>query len=197
MKRLILASESPRRRDILLPYFPCLEVIPSEVDERATLAADPACLTMLLALKKAQATSAIYPEATVIGADTAVVSHGKVLGKPRNREQARDMLKELRNHAHEVITGVCLIDEANEKKRVFYDCTIVYTTDYGDDDIERYLATGEPFDKAGAYGIQGAFAPFIEGVEGSYYNVVGLPIHLVYALLKKEFGFDNYEPPCV
>jgi len=180
---LVLASASPRRREILGRFIKEFQVIPSEADERCSLS-DPGEYAVELARRKARD---VYGRVggTVIGADTVVSINGHILGKPKNGEHAFRMLKLLSGRIHRVTTGYCIIHEGKEH------CGKVVTEvkfrELDDDIIREYVKTGEPMDKAGAYGIQGKAGLFVEWIRGDYYNVVGFPLEIVWKL--REFGF--------
>lgn len=174
MKKIILASSSPRRRELLTTAGLEFEIIVREVDEsipEGTLPVDAARMT---AKKKALAVAKDYAGCIVIGADTIVVAGDKILGKPADKADACRMLRMLSGVEHEVITGVCIVcgneidNFAVTSKVKFYDLT--------DEEIEAYVATGEPKDKAGSYGIQGRGCTLVERIEGDYFNIVGLPV---------------------
>ncbi|NEZ43852.1 Maf family protein [Paenibacillus alvei] len=184
---IVMASSSPRRQELVrslgLPYV----VHPSDADE--TVAADmlPDCIVETLALRKARAVADIRRAAgeggIVIGSDTIVVLDGKVLGKPINEEDAVQMLTSLQGNAHKVYTGVAMIDAAGKHTEVAHGVTTVHMKPWTEDQIRRYVATGEPMDKAGAYGIQGIGSTLVTHIEGCYFNVVGLPLSLVSDML--------------
>lgn len=180
---LILASASPRRRELLAALGVTFEVLPSEVDE-STDERDPARVTELLAARKAEAVARLAtmpPGAVVIGSDTVVVLDGHILGKPRDASEARGMLGLLRAREHEVFSGVAIATGG----RVLSDHarTAVHMRSYSDEEVEAFIATGSPFDKAGGYAIQDeAFAP-VERFEGCRCNVVGLPLATLRGLL--------------
>lgn len=176
--KIILASASPRRRELLWQIGISFEVMVSDREERIT-AEEPADICMHLAMQKAldvreRLRGRDDSEYTIIGADTIVVLDRKILGKPKSREHAAMMLRELSGREHQVYTGVCVAK--GEDVRTFAEKTDVYVSTLSDRDIEAYIATGDPMDKAGAYGIQGVFAKHIEKIDGDYFNVVGLPI---------------------
>ena len=195
--RLILASQSPRRQELLKILNLPFEVIPSGVDE-TTAPADlaPASLARWLAEQKAKDLAARCPEAFVIGADTIVVLGEEVMGKPVDPDDARRMLRALAGHIHRVITGIAvrrdgaeplLLSDAVETEVSFRPLT--------DNEIEAYLLTGEPMDKAGAYAIQGCAALFVAAVRGDYPNIVGLPLARLAEMLR-SVGFPILgEPP--
>ncbi|KNZ69569.1 maf protein [Thermincola ferriacetica] len=189
MKEIILASASPRRRELLdavgLPY----QVQVSAIDEKIPAAMTPADTAMNLALQKAQNVAGKFASGIVIGADTIVVLNGHVLGKPKDKTDAVNMLQALRGTTHQVITGLAVIDAEDGKTVQAFEETEVCFKNISDDDINAYVATGEPMDKAGAYGIQGLGGLFVAGIRGCYFNVVGLPIPLLAEILK-GFGVD-------
>lgn len=170
---LILASQSPRRRELLQWIRRDFIVRPPQFEESAVTEANPQALAERLAAGKAHAVLA-EPGDTVIGCDTVVVFRGEVFGKPAGRADARRMLLALSGQTHEVLSGVCVRSPAGE--RVFSCCTQVTFYPLSPEEVEAYLDTGEPFDKAGAYGIQGYGALLVKGIAGDYSNVVGLPI---------------------
>lgn len=180
---LILASRSPRRREILaragIPHV----VRPAEVDESVREGEDATGYVTRLARAKAEAVEA-GPEDVVLGADTVVVLDGEILGKPAGLAEAREMLQRLAGREHEVITGVCLRTPAGVVEET--EATRVRFLPLSPQEIEEYVASGEPMDKAGAYAIQGLASKFIDRVEGCYLNVVGLPLAKVYAHLRKQ-----------
>ncbi len=192
--RLILASASPRRAEILRDAGVSFTVLSSAVDETPYPDEAPQELVQRLADAKADlvAARAVGP-AIVIAADTVVVLDGQVLGKPRSTEDARHMLEQLSGRTHSVHTGVSLIRLPDAQRLQFVETTLVHFSRLTADEISRYLATEEPYDKAGAYAIQGRAARFIPRIEGCYYNVVGLPLeHLLAAL--RELGWTENEP---
>jgi nucleoside triphosphate pyrophosphatase len=178
---LILASASPRRRELLERISPRFVVRPSDVEER--LAGGPLTdAVAALALEKARSVARDAVGSTVLGADTIVVVEGEVLGKPRDADDATRMLRRLRGQEHVVITGVAVVDgDASASAAVV---SRVFMARYGDDEIERYVRSGEPMDKAGAYAIQGLGGALIVGVIGSYTNVIGLPLGATRRLLE-------------
>lgn len=182
MQRLVLASKSPRRKELLdLLQIP-FEIIVSEIDETINLKGDLKKEIENLAYRKAQKVFETNQDAIVVGSDTIVVIDNEVLGKPKDKKDAFRMLKMLSGNTHEVITGVCLLSKS--KKDTFSSTTKVKFNDLSDEEIEEYLNTKEPYDKAGAYAIQGLGAKYINSIEGDYYTVMGLPIAEVYKRLK-------------
>jgi septum formation protein len=190
MKRLILASASPRRYELLSLTLLPFETYPSTLEEKMDHSLTPSRLVESLAEQKAADIFTQKPECVILGADTIVSYQNNRLGKPKNRIEAAEMLRMLSGQTHEVYTGVCLIDQT--KKVIFSVKTSVtfYTLD--ENTIDWYLNTGEPFDKAGSYGIQGSGSLLVEKIEGDYFNVVGLPISKVVRSLK-DFGFSFTE----
>ncbi|CEO89339.1 Maf family protein [Syntrophaceticus schinkii] len=189
MQQIILASASPRRESLLKQICLDFQVIPSCVEE----VVDPGCVpqetAVQLANLKAHSVSRLYPEAIVLGADTAVCCEGRVLGKPRDIRDAYQMLKFLSGRTHQVVSGVVLCQESRKLIRGEAVTTGVRFRDLTDEEIAGYVATGEPMDKAGAYGIQGLGALLVEGIQGCYFNVVGLPLSKLPEMFR-EFGVD-------
>ena len=175
--KLILASASPRRAEILRSAGLPFSVLSSAVDETPVHTESPQDLVRRLALAKAElvAARALGP-AIVIAADTVVVLEGAVLGKPRTSEDARQMLEKLSGRTHSVMTGVTLIRLPDVERREFIETTQVHFASISNEEIVKYLSSGEPFDKAGAYAIQGLGGRFIPRIDGCYFNVVGLPL---------------------
>ena len=188
MVRLILASGSPRRKELLKALGLEFEVLPSRCEEKIT-AADPAALVTFLAAQKAEEVAGRVKEGLVLGADTIVCHAGTILGKPKSKKHAVRMLTMLSGKEHEVITGVALLDALTKKSVSDYESTKVFFRDLTSKEIEKYVATDEPMDKAGAYAIQGLGSLLVRRIEGCYFNVVGLPLAKVYALLQK-FGVE-------
>jgi septum formation protein len=184
--KLILASASPRRSQILHDAGFTFTVLSSAVDETPFTEESPQQLVQRLADAKAElvAARAVGP-AIVIAADTVVALDGSILGKPRSTDDARHMLEQLSGRTHSVITGVSLIRLPDAERCQLVETTLVHFAQMSSDDITRYLATEEPYDKAGAYAIQGRAGRHIPRVEGCYFNVVGLPLARVVAALKK------------
>ncbi len=189
MQEIILASASPRRAELLRRIGVEFRVVPSDVEERLEDSLDARSLALELASQKARAVAARYPEAIVLAADTVVCCDGEILGKPADRQDAVRMLRLLSGRTHEVSTGVVLRRESTGQERCEVVTTRVTFRRLSQEEILGYIATGEPFDKAGAYGIQGYGALLVEGIEGCYSNVVGLPLAKVGEMLR-EFGVD-------
>lgn len=172
--KLILASASPRRRE-LLNMVTADFVVESAVGDEVTTETIPSKVVMQLAYNKAVEVARRHPHQVVLGCDTVVVHEGKILGKPHSEQQAFDMLSSLSGKAHEVYTGVALV--CDDKFEVFYDTSKVVFYNLTKQQIDDYIATGSPMDKAGAYGIQDS--GFVSHIEGSYYNVMGLPVEMI------------------
>jgi septum formation protein len=175
--QLILASASPRRAEILRDAGFTFTVLSSAIDETPIPGESAQDLVQRLADAKAElvAARAVGP-AIVIAADTVVLLEGQVLGKPRTTEEARQMLNRLAGHTHSVVTGVTLIRLPDAERRSFVETTHVHFSPLSPEELTRYLSTEEPFDKAGAYAIQGRAGRYIPRIEGCYFNVVGLPL---------------------
>lgn len=178
---LILASRSPRRSELLVAAGISFEVLAADIDETPHGNESPAAYVERLAIEKARAVYAWRPAARVLGADTTVTIDGEILGKPVDEADARRMLRLLSGRVHDVHTGVALVSAAGVRSAV--DTTRVWFRSMTDDDISWYVTTGEPVDRAGAYAIQGFASRFIPRIEGSYSNVVGLPVALVSSIL--------------
>ncbi|HOD40343.1 MAG TPA: Maf family protein [Candidatus Wallbacteria bacterium] len=191
--KILLASKSPRRQELLKNINLDFDVAVSNFDEKSISAKDrqPGNYAGELALRKAETVADSIKaekgvEYLVIGADTIVVLNGEVLGQPAGADDARRMLKLLSGTANQVITGVAVISLKDGQKTIHkaFESTLVYFKQLAESEIERYIATGEPLDKAGAYGIQGLASLFVEEIEGCYFNVVGLPIMRLSKLFK-------------
>jgi septum formation protein len=183
---LTLASASPRRRELLALICPSFDVVPSAIEEQL----DPGDVRRAipaLALRKALSVVPVARRGVVLGADTVVLVDGAALGKPADAADARRMLTELRGRVHTVITGVALVDVASARETTTAVESRVVMGRYSDAVIEEYVASGEPLDKAGAYGVQGRGAELVVAVVGSYTNVIGLPLAATRRLLT-EFG---------
>ena len=178
--RVILASQSPRRRELLGLFRIPFTVRAADIDETMDPAADPAAEVARVSLAKAQATPR-QPEDVVIAADTIVVLDGAVLGKPADREDAVRMLTALSGRDHQVMTGLAVL--RGEQTLFHTEITDIHFRPLSEREIREYVATGEPMDKAGAYGIQGGAALFAEKMHGDYYNVMGLPVCKLWQML--------------
>lgn len=183
MRKIILASSSPRRRELMnlaeLKYDICIR----NVDETIPEGIAPEEAAEITARKKAIAVAEINNDAIVVGADTIVVYNGKIMGKPADKEDAKSMLRMLSGKEHEVITGVCLV--LNKKCNMFHCVSKVKFHNLTEEEINHYVACGEPMDKAGAYGIQGKGCVLVEKIEGDYFNIVGLPVSRLVREIKK------------
>ena len=179
---IILASQSPRRRELLEKCGVSFTCDPADIDETMDLSNHLNTEIQNLAYRKAEEVLKRHPEALVIGSDTIVVLNGEVLGKPKDEADATRMLKELQGNTHEVVTGLCFLSQ----KRKYTDVSISKVTfaPMSDEEIGEYISTGECMDKAGAYGIQGFGGKYIQKIEGDYYTIMGLPLNLVYEELK-------------
>ena len=186
---LILASGSPRRAELLARAGYRFEVVPPDIDERRQPGEAPRDYVARLAAEKAAAVAPRYPERVVLAADTTVVVDSTVLGKPRDADDAAGMLRRLSGRAHDVLTGVAVRRGGAAVSAV--EQTAVHLAALDEALIGWYVATGEPSDKAGAYGVQGIASRFVTRVEGSYSNVVGLPLTLVDRLLARLTGGDE------
>ncbi len=180
-EKLVLASGSPRRAEILERAGWPHEIIVAGIDETVLPNEDAAAYVQRLARSKAEAVASRLEEGLVLGADTTVVVANQILGQPVDEADARRMLRLLNGKWHDVLTGVAVVRVGGET-RVGYQTTRVRFAEMSEHEIDWYVATGEPFGKAGAYGIQGKASLFIEEIEGDYFNIMGLPIRLVYQL---------------
>ena len=182
---IILASQSPRRRELLSVITTEFEVIPAVGEEKADRSLPPSEYVCALAEHKAREVAASHSDDIVIGADTVVAIGGEILGKPKDKQDAGRMLALLSGREHSVFTGMCIL--RHSMNILFCEETRVRFFDLTDNEIKDYIATGEPFDKAGAYGIQGIGALLVSGIEGDYYNVMGLPVGRLARELKKFY----------
>jgi len=182
-EKLILASKSARRVEILTAVGWEFEAIAANIDETRFAAEEAVSYVRRLARTKAETVAKTFPDRLVLGADTVVVIEGDILGQPRDDNDARRMLQLLSGKWHEVLTGVALMRAG--QVMVEHETTRVRFSEMSAEEIDWYVATSEPRGKAGAYGIQGSAALFIEEIQGDYFNIVGLPIRLVYELLNK------------
>ena len=183
LPQLILASASPRRAEILRTVGWPFKPLPVDIDESRHAGEDAVSYVERLARAKAEAACVRSAGALVLGADTVVLIDDEILGKPRDEEDARRMLRLLSGREHQVLTAVALIDGGTSELKVAHEITEVRFARMNEDEISWYVATGEPMDKAGAYAIQGQGARFIEGIKGDYFNVVGLPVRLIYEVV--------------
>ena len=187
IKTIILASASPRRKEILEKTGLKFRVDKSEYEEKIDPGLKPHELARFLSCKKARHVARRHREALIIAADTIVVLRGRLFGKPRNEEEAKEMLRALSGKAHSVITGFTIIDTAIKKEISRSAESKVFFKRLSADEIEAYIRSGEPLDKAGAYGVQGLGAVIVKRIEGDFFNVMGLPLNALTESLKK-FG---------
>ncbi len=185
MKKIILASASPRRRELLKLAGIPFRVEPANADESPLPGESPKEHVRRLALLKSGVVAARRREGAVLGADTVVVVDGIILGKPASKAQARRMLNLISGRTHEVLTGIALVDAAAGRALSAVEKTVVSVKPLSKKDIEDYVKTGEPMDKAGAYGIQGLFSVYVKGIRGCFFNVVGLPLPRLSELMKE------------
>lgn len=190
MKKLILASASPRRFELLSKYDTRLEVVTSDITEKVNGNEQPQIVAMSLALQKALDVSNKVMDSDIIIAADTIVYNGQILGKPKNKEHAYEMLKSLSGKEHSVFTGIAVLQKSTDLKVVDYQKTIVEFKNLSDRTIENYLNKREYIDKAGSYAIQGLSAAFIKNINGSYSNVVGLPISKLDDILRQYFDFE-------
>lgn len=188
--RFILASASPRRRELFSIICADYDVEVSHVDESAVSETSPEKLCMALAQLKASDVAERNPDSCVIGADTIVCIDDLVLGKPCDREDAVRMLTMLSGRSHHVLTGICIYLGGQLIANRFCDTEVVFKT-LTPAEIESYVSSGDPFDKAGAYGIQNGAARFCERINGDFFNVVGLPVNLLYETLVESGLLDQ------
>lgn len=188
MRKIILASGSPRRRELLTDLGIKFEITVDNSSEVTPKNASPDEAVMTLAKNKLQNVAKNAPgDSLIIAADTVVAHDGRILGKPKDEAQAFEMLSALSGRRHSVYTGVAVGDNKTGKTVCEFEKTDVYFRELEEDEIKRYIATGEPMDKAGAYGIQNLGALFVEKINGDYFNVVGLPLCRLGRILKDEF----------
>ena len=183
---MILASASPRRKELLALAGFDFQIETAAVEETYDPTLPPEQIVMHLAAVKSAPVAARHPNETVIGADTVVVLDEAILGKPHSTDEAKAMLRRLSGRVHQVYTGVCL--RRGETVVRFAECTLVHFKVLSEEEFAAYVATGEPMDKAGAYGVQGRGCVLVEGIEGDYFNVVGLPVSRLYDEIKKLGG---------
>ena len=187
--QVILASGSPRRKELLELIGVEFKIITSNKEEVIT-STNPEEVVKELSMMKAEDVAAgVAGPAIILGADTVVAHGGRILGKPKDKAYAVNMIRSFAGDDHYVYTGVCIIRkeaDGSVKKISFAEGTKVTVYPMTEEEIEQYVATNEPMDKAGAYAIQGLFAPYIKGIEGDYYNIVGFPIAGIYQRLKEE-----------
>ena len=189
MQSIILASKSPRRQELLHHITDDFEVIVSDADEVLPEGISPEEAPVYLSRIKARAVADSHPDRIIIGADTVVILDGKVLGKPRDKNDAIRMLRTLSDRIHTVVTGCSIIK--GDRICSFGDSTRVEFYPLTDREIEDYIASGEPFDKAGAYGIQGKGSLLVKGIEGDFFNVMGLPVGKLHRELKAFLSTED------
>lgn len=186
--KVILASKSPRRKELMDLLGIDYEIMVSEADETLEEGLSLEEQSKKLGYIKAKAVfDKTNGDRIVIGSDTLVAKDGKLFGKPKDKQDAVDMLNALKNDKHQVITSIAVLIQKDNKYEEYLDCDIadVYVSDMSDEEIEEWLSTGKAYDKAGAYAIQDEFAKFIDKIDGNYATIVGLPINKVYKILKK------------
>jgi len=187
MKKIILASASPRRKELLEKIGLKFEVEPSDYPEDMRSGLSPDELARVISLEKARAVASRHRNAVVIAADTFIMFRGKIMGKPGTEGEARKMLMRLRGKPHAVITGFTILDTDSDKVLTKSVATVVYIKNLTSEEVDAYVKSGEPLDKAGAYAIQGLGSVIVERIEGDYFNVIGLPLSALAEGLK-DFG---------
>ena len=190
MKKIILASASPRRKELLEQLGLCFDVEPSYCQEKVDEKQEPLELAKSLSVRKAEAVGNKNTGAIKIAADTFVVLGKRIIGKPNSLAEAKEILTELKGRSHSVITGFTVMDTSNSKIVSQSVETKVFVKDLSSEEIDAYVETQEPMGKAGAYAIQGFGATIIDRIEGDYYNVIGLPVNAIVCVLK-EFGIST------
>ncbi|EXG88291.1 MAF protein [Clostridium sp. ASBs410] len=195
IERLVLASASPRRKELLAQIGITPEIVPSTIEEKITTSVPEEAVMELSRQKAKDVASRMQPGTYVIGADTVVAAGGEILGKPVSHEDAYRMISLMEGRTHQVYTGVTLVycGDRGNKVRTFVEKTDVHLYPMSDGEIRAYADSADPMDKAGAYGIQGIFAAFIKGIDGDYNNVVGLPVGRVYQEIKQMFEQEDKE----
>jgi len=192
MKSIILASASPRRKELLEKLGLEFEVVPSDFEENINSADKPFDLAITLSEGKAQAVALKYKNHIIIAADTFIIFNNKIIGKPKDHLEAIEMLKELNGEQVSAITGFTIIDSSNNKKISKVDETKIYLRKLSEKEIISYVNTGEPLDKAGAFAVQGRGAAMVEKIDGDFFNIVGLPLFELSETLK-EFGIYPFQ----
>lgn len=191
MNRIVLASASPRRKELLLKYNVKPIIIESKIDEKISQDETAEQIAMALSFEKAiQVAKQFDKDEIIIGADTIVTYQGKILGKPKSQTEGKDMLRFLSGKKHEVITGISIIKANSDIKIIDYERTKVKFRELTDEKIENYISTKEYIDKAGGYAIQGLGGIFVEYIHGCYFNVIGLPIYKLDSLLERHFDIS-------
>lgn len=189
MRKIILASRSPRRKVLLEQIGLQFDIHESEYEEDMNAMKDPHELVKFLALNKAKDVAKHYNDAIIIGADTFVIFNDKFIGKPKDAQHAKEILKNFSGKKHEVVTGFAIIDTKNNIVINDLGKASVKFLELSDEEIDSYIATGEPLTRAGAYGLMERAAVLIDSIEGDFYSVIGLPLNKVYVNLK-ELGVD-------
>lgn len=190
-KKIILASGSSRRKELLQKAGFVFEIAVSDFEEDMSLPISPEELAMHLSRGKAEAVAKNFSDALILAADTFIAHEGKIIGKPHTPERAAEMLRALSGKSHSVITGFTVHDTAAKKTVSRSVETKVFFRELTEECIRKYIATGEPLDKAGAYAIQGGASVFVERIEGDYSNVVGLPVDDVTRVMREDFGVEH------
>lgn len=193
--KIILASASPRRRELMKLITEDFDSVSTDADETLPENIKAEKAAEFLSKIKADSAAEIYPDSIIIGCDTTVICGEKILGKPKDKNQCREYMKMLSGKSHKVITG-CTI-KRNNFYCTFSVCTEVFFRNLSNTDIEEYISTDEPYDKAGGYGIQGKGALLIEKINGDYFNVVGLPVSELNIRLKNFLKENQYERSCI
>lgn len=184
LPKIVLASASPRRAEILRSVGWPFETLPQDIDETRRASEEAAAYVQRLARTKAEAAAQSRPDALIVGADTTVLIGEEILEKPQNHDDARRMLRQLSGQWHQVLTGVAIVGPS--ETRIACATTEVKFAAMRAEEIDWYVSSCEPMDKAGAYAIQGPGSRFIEGIRGEYFNVVGLPVRLLYEMVRKS-----------
>jgi septum formation protein len=187
MEKIILASSSPRRKDILNTVGAKFQIVSSDIEEKMQADESPRAVVAALAFEKGIDVASRVEEGAIVIASDTVVYKDMILGKPKDEEDAFKTLQHLRNGVHSVFTGICIIKAGTNEKYVEVIETKVYTKDYSDEKINNYIKTGEVWGKAGSYAIQGYGSLLVERIEGDYLNIVGLPIARLESMLEKHF----------
>lgn len=193
MRKIILASASPRRKELLQKIGLRFVIEPGDGDEEIDSALEPHEFVRQISMKKALSVAARYKNAIIIAADTIGIIDHKILGKPHTTDEARKMLQTISGKTHVVITGFAVVDTATNKTISRTVDTQVFIRSLTGSEINAYVSTGEPLDKAGAYAIQGLGSVIVERIDGDYYNVMGLPLNALSQVLR-EFGINVLKP---
>ncbi len=188
-KKIILASGSPRRKELLARMGLEFDLMPCDADEKYDKSLSPVQVVEHLAKLKAGITNKMVKDCIVIGADTIVAVDQLILGKPEDKAEAYEMIKKLSGRWHDVITGICMYE--NDEYIIEHEITRVHFVKMSDNEIEKYINTDEPYDKAGAYGVQGLAGMYIDSIEGDYYNIMGFPMAKIRNMLKSLSVIDG------